>query len=216
MAVDEALAVEMRSNSVKQLCDLYRVVIAISVGIAFHAIVDPAASPFPVRPELLALFGALLITIIPFFHGAVRHLFATYVEGGGSSRVKNWAILIDYYLLFVQGGLFVALASTLDSPESFRVVLIAILGLDVIWGVLAVLGFAGTSSQKAEMKWAAINFAAVVVLVPFHLFCPAFLTIEGITNETLVLLTLLISVLRTIVDYGTNIGFYCPGPATAN
>jgi hypothetical protein len=56
------------------------------------------------------LFFVLMILVIPFFHGAVRHLFATYVEDGESSQIKHWAILIDYYLLFAEGGVFVALA----------------------------------------------------------------------------------------------------------
>ena len=34
-------AKEARSNSVKQLCDLHKIVISIAVGLAFHNMVDP-------------------------------------------------------------------------------------------------------------------------------------------------------------------------------
>jgi uncharacterized membrane protein YoaK (UPF0700 family) len=70
-----------RENSIKQLCDLYRVVIAIAVGIAAHAMVSKYASSALLAEHILMLVIFLLL-IIPFFHGAVRHLFATYVEGG--------------------------------------------------------------------------------------------------------------------------------------
>jgi hypothetical protein len=46
-----------------------------------------------------------LIIIVPFYHGAVRHLFATYIEDGGSKRIKNGALLADFFLLFVEGYL---------------------------------------------------------------------------------------------------------------
>ena len=101
-------SLEARSNSVKQLCDLYRVVIAIAAGLAFHSIIDANARPLPIKFQEILTFFAFVITVIPFFHGAVRHLFATYVEDGGSSRVKYWAILVDYYLLFAGVGLFLA------------------------------------------------------------------------------------------------------------
>lgn len=200
---------EARSNSVKQLCDLYRVVIAIAVGLAFHNIIDTNVTPIPVKLDQLVTFLSLILTVIPFFHGAVRHLFATYAEGGGSTRIKNWAILIDYYLLFMEGGLFVALASTLADTMAFLVILTLVLGLDCIWGVLAAIGFAGTRSQKAEIKWAIINFGAVVVLVALLLFAPVLLQL-GLTDRYLQWLILLIASVRTVIDYALNLSFYCP------
>src|SRR5688572_5941531 len=115
------LAIEARGNSVKQLCELYRVVISIAVGLAFHQLIDASRQPVPLIAGRVALFLAFIVTVIPFFHGAVRHLYATYIEGGGSSRVVNWVVLIDYYLLFLEGGLFVGLACAFESPKSFGV-----------------------------------------------------------------------------------------------
>lgn len=207
--VTDAQSFEARSNSVKQLCDLYRVVIAIAVGLAFHNIIDAKAEPIPVRTDYVATFLALIVTVIPFFHGAVRHLFATYVEAGGSTRIRNWAILIDYYLLFLEGGLFVALASTLGVTTSFLIIFALVLTVDCVWGLLASVGFAGSYSQKAEIKWAAINFVTVIFLILLYIFAPVLLR-NGLSDSDIQILILLIAVVRTACDYVFNHRFYCP------
>ena len=199
-----------RENSVKQLCDLYRVVIAIGVGLAFHEIVAIERKPIPIDFDSWQLFVAFLITIIPFFHGTVRHLFATYVEDGGSTSIKDWAILIDYYLLFIGGGVFIALSAVIKDVDSFMVLLIIVLAVDVVWGAMASIGFAGTKSQKAEIKWMVINFTAVVIILAFMLIEPGLNGGAGLEKTSVKGIILLICVVRTVVDYGWNIGFYCP------
>lgn len=202
-------AIEARFNSIKQLCDLYIVVISIAAGLAFRDIVDPAVRPIPIRVDRLTLFAAFMVTIIPFFHGGVRHLYATYIETGGSSRVKNWVVLIDYYLLFVGGGLFVALSSCLDSAHAFAVILTGLLALDIVWGTLAQIGFGGTQAQRAELSWAKINAVTVVVLLMFLLTEKVLLSTHLGETELRLFLLLLTSV-RTGVDYYWNHSFYCP------
>jgi len=83
-------------------------------------------------------------------HGAVRHLFATYVEDGGSTRIKNGALLADSYLLFIEGCLFVMIASVLKETVTFGWVLVTLLLLDCVWGFLAWLAFTGGQAQHAE------------------------------------------------------------------
>jgi len=204
-----ASANEARSNSVKQLCDLYRVVIAIAVGIAFQSIIDTQTRPIPIKTEMLLTFFAFMLTIIPFFHGAVRHLFATYVEDGGSTRIQNWAVLVDYYLLFIGGGLFVGLASTVGVTQSFLALFALVLGLDCVWGLLASVGFAGSFSQKAEIRWAAINFVTVSVVLLVIIFVPIMLN-QGLTDTHIQVLILIVATVRTAVDYALNHRFYCP------
>lgn len=202
-------AIEARFNSIKQLCDLYIVVISIAAGLAFRDIVDPGIRPIPIRIDRLVLFGAFMITVIPFFHGGVRHLYATYIEVGGSSRVKNWVVLIDYYLLFVGGGLFVALSSCLDNAHAFAVVLTGLLTLDIVWGILAQIGFGGTQAQRTELSWAKINAVTVVVLLMFLLTERALLGAR-LGETDLRLFLLLLASVRTGVDYYWNHAFYCP------
>jgi hypothetical protein len=205
----QEFAIEARSNSVKQLCDLYKVVISIAVGLAFRNVVDPNASPLPVAMDTFVLLLALLVTIIPFFHGAVRHLYATYIEVGGSTRVANWVVLIDYYLLFVGGGLFVGLSSSLGHARAFAILLTGILGLDVIWGMLSHIGFGGTQAQKAEVSWAKINLVTVVLLLTI-LLAEKVLSRWGFDESAFRLFLLLIATVRTLADYYWNHSFYCP------
>ena len=101
------------------------------------------------------------------------------------------------------------LASILGNTMSFLIILILVLALDSIWGVLAWAGFAGTRSQKAEIKWAAINFIAVVVLIVLYIFVP-FLLQSGLTDRDVQSLIILVAVVRTVADYACNLRFYCP------
>lgn len=203
------LAIEARGNSVKQLCELYRVVISIAVGLAFHKLIDANLQPVPLVSGRVALFLAFIFTVIPFFHGAVRHLYATYIEGGGSSRVVNWVVLVDYYLLFLEGGLFVGLACAFESPQSFGFLLTGILALDVVWGAMSRIGFGGTDAQRAEVSWAAINAVTVVVLLVVMIADPI-LRHWGLGDTQFKLFLLLLAVVRTGTDYYKNHTFYCP------
>lgn len=210
-STDEQIAIQARANSVKQLCDLYRVVIAIAVGIAFHGIVEESLNPESFDLSRWRLFLIFVITIVPFFHGAVRHLYATYVEQDASGRVKNWAILIDYWLLFLQGGVFIGLASSTPYQAAFHALFMIVLGIDIVWGVLAAIGFAGTASQAAEIKWAKLNALFFVPLVLLFLFAEA-LVENGVTDEVIGWTFLVLAFTRTVLDYAWNIKFYCPGP----
>ena len=113
------LAKQARANSVKQLCDLYNIVIGVALSIAIYGIIDTTQTPIPFKTNNAFSFLVFIIIIIPFYHGAVRHLYITYVETGQSSRIKSYALFLDYIILFFEGGLFVALALVLNTLPSF-------------------------------------------------------------------------------------------------
>jgi hypothetical protein len=108
-----------RENSVKQLCELYNVVVGLALATAIYKVIDENAVYLPISRAHVWTFLVFIITVVPFYHGAVRHLYATYVEHGGSKRIKNGALLIDYALLFAEGGVFVGLAYLIQSPSGF-------------------------------------------------------------------------------------------------
>src|SRR3954451_2517977 len=116
-----------RENSVKQLSELYNVVTGVSLSLAITKLIDPAADVIPLKWDLLFNFLSLLVVIIPFHQGAVRHLFATYVEDGGSTRIKSGALAFDFFLLFFQACIFVALSILIVNTELFTNVLMALL-----------------------------------------------------------------------------------------
>ena len=148
-----------------------------------------------------------IVLIIPFYHGAVRHLFATYVEQGGSETIKNGALLADFFLLFFEGCLFVLMASVLNDTVAFGWVLVALLMLDSVWGFLAWLAFASEEAQYAERLWSLINVITAVLLALILIFLdPTFIS-RPLLSEVGVFA---IIALRTIVDYALCWSFYFP------
>ncbi|HNP36965.1 MAG TPA: hypothetical protein PKK10_14020 [Woeseiaceae bacterium] len=199
---------EARRNSVTQLAELYNVVIGIALSVAIYNLIDVSARPAPVNWGNLFGFAVLLVTIIPFYHGAVRHLYITYVEGGGSSRIKSGALLADFVLLFVEGCLFVALAILLVDPVVLVYGYISLLVLDSVWGFLAKLAFTGAAAQAAERKWAIINVVTVAVI--FVLLAYVFEQGNGDFGFFAKMAIFSIALLRTIADYSWCWSFYYP------
>lgn len=199
---------EARRNSVTQLAELYNVVIGIALSVAIYNLIDVSARPAPVNWANLFGFAVLLVTIIPFYHGAVRHLYITYVEGGGSSRIKSGALLADFVLLFIEGCLFVALAILLIDTVVFIYGYICLLVLDCVWGFLAKLAFTGAEAQAAEQKWAVINIVTVAAV--FVLLAYVFEQGNGDFSIFAKMALFSIALLRTIADYSWCWRFYYP------
>jgi hypothetical protein len=198
-----------RENSVKQLSELYNVVTGVSLSFAITKIVDPSASSIPIKWDALFTFLSFLVVILPFHQGAVRHLYATYVEVGGSSRIKQGALAFDFILLFFQSCIFVAMSVLIDRPELFTNLLIGLLIVDCVWGLLAHLAFVGAQAQLAEKKWALINLITVAILFAFSKLGPPLL--DGWSEETKQLV-FVICFLRTAFDYYFCWDFYYPSP----
>jgi hypothetical protein len=112
-------------------------------------------------------------------------------------------------LLFIEGGLFVGLASTLEAAESFIILFAFVLGFDCVWGLLASIGFAGSHSQRAEIKWAAINFVTALLVILLQSFLPVLLS-NGLADRGIQVILLVIAIARTAIDYAWNHRFCCP------
>jgi hypothetical protein len=196
-----------RENSVKQLSELYNVVTGVALSLAITKLIDPTSTEIPIKFDLLFNFLSFLVIIIPFHQGAVRHLYATYVEGGGSTRIKDGALAIDFLLLFLQACIFVALSSLILNVEQFTNALMVLLIVDCVWGVLAKLAFTGAKAQWAETKWAIINFATFLLMFGLSKFGPPLLNGWGTEMKQFVFLLCLG---RTIADYSTSWEFYFP------
>jgi hypothetical protein len=145
--------------------------------------------------------------IVPFYHGAVRHLFATYVEQGGSQRIKNGALLADFFLLFPEGCLFVMMASVLTEPVMYGWVLVALLALDSVWGFLAGLAFTDARAQHPERTWSLINLVTAAILSLCLIFFEPMFVSKPLLSEAGLFV---IIALRTIVDYMLCWNFYFP------
>ena len=196
-----------RANSVKQLAELYNVVIGIALSVSIYTIIDKQNYPLPINLEVIPNFLIFLTIIIPFYHGAVRHLFLTYVENGGSSRIKDGALLVDFIILFVEGCLFVGAGLLIADYYMFAWAITAVIAIDVIWGALAYFAFSGADAQIAEKKWALINLVTSCTLALMLLFAPEITE----TPETKIpVAVLIICVLRTVADYKFCWSIYFP------
>src|SRR5262249_25322391 len=154
-----------RQNSVKQLAELYNVIIGVALTLSIvNSVDDKAGELIPLKLDQIINVATFVIILVPFYHGAVRHLFATYVEHGGSSHIRNEALLADFFLLFLEGCIFVLLASVLGATEKFAIVLVLLLLLDSVWGFLAWLAFTDAKAKYPEPTWALINFVTAALI----------------------------------------------------
>ena len=191
---------ESRKNSVKNLEYLYSTVVGLGLSLAIYNIIDTTSANFPIKIELLPFFISLLVTLIPFYHGALRHLDITYVEQGGK-QVRKYALLADFTALFIESCLLLALGVLITKPLFFSWGFVVLLVFDAAWGFTAHLGFSQNVKQKAELKWAIINLITAVVLILYFVFLE-FTPPAVDTIDTKIWVGILcISFLRTILDY---------------
>ena len=103
------------ADSVRALEGLYAVVVGLALTGSVLSVVDAQRMPAPLDGDAVPLFFAFLFTVVPFFHGAVRHLQRTYIEEG--HRLVPPALLMgDFGVLFVEACLLVGLSALLGRP----------------------------------------------------------------------------------------------------
>lgn len=205
-----------RESTVRSLQELYTVTVGAALFLAIEQI---ARTPNPCPSEtdkphnwvsMLPGFVAFLATLIPFYHGALRHLDLRYVEERGL-RVRSGALLADFLLLFIEACLILAAACQLPNLESLTWCLVALLAVDAVWGSCVYWFFTRERHNWAELGWARLNIITVAVItsvqaVPKLLhreFPPEFF---GVALPA-------IALTRTIVDYSRAWRFYFPDDA---
>jgi len=61
-----------RQNSVKQLAELYNVVVGVALTLSIYDSVDKAGE-FPLKLNQIINIATFIIILVPFYHGAMRH-----------------------------------------------------------------------------------------------------------------------------------------------
>lgn len=145
-----------RENSIKSLVSLYTVVIGVALSLAVVGLIDVNSGLQSITGSGVLLFVAFIATLFPFYHGALRHLDDAYLEND-NAHIKDGALVIDFILLFLHALVFVVLSLLLHRPTHFAWVLVALLAVDVVWGVFTHFGSSSHGSLTAESKWAIIN-----------------------------------------------------------
>ena len=195
-------------NSVKNLTNLYTVVIGVALSLAIVALVDKDEGLKSVTLASIMLFVSFVSTLLPFYHGALRHLDDAYIEND-NEHIKSSALIIDFILLFLHGIGFVILSLLLSIPSQFIWVLIMLLSVDVFWGLFVHFGASSLSSNTAEWKWTFINLVFVAITI-LYLVCSDIYLKYNENHLKLSTLIMTVCMLRSIVDYVWCRSFYFP------
>ena len=198
-----------RRRTVAHLQTLYTVVVGVALAVALTNLIDQQ-SAVPIRFAALPYFVAYLFTLVPFYHGALRHLDIAYFETSANST-RPGALMADWSLLFIESCGLLALALLVNRPVPFMFALIALLAFDAVWAFTAHLAFSPRSAVgAAEPRWAKINIVTVLALVGVLVY------LDSVDAETKpvdlyrwVLVTA-VAVGRTIWDYVWCWSYYYP------
>lgn len=144
-------------NSIRSLVNLYTVVIGAALSLAVAGAIDINKGLSSLSTTSILLFVAFIATLFPFFHGALRHLDDAYLENQ-NAPVKTSALIVDFALLFLHALAFLVLSQLLKRPADFAWFLIAVLMIDVVWGIFMHLASPAKDKWSAESRWTTINF----------------------------------------------------------
>lgn len=153
----------------------------------------------------------ILVTVVPFYHGASRYLDAAYVTGERTS--VKYALLLDFVFLFIESIIFFTLATLiLDSRKSYFCFTFLLL-FDIIWVGTTVLTTSTPSSSRGIVpgigKWAILNIITIVIVLLLYWSTFNTLTIWRVTFAPSVLLAIIATV-RSVLDYYLVWEFYYP------
>lgn len=199
---------EPRKNAISSLSSLYTVIIGVALSIAAVQLVNQETGISGISFVKLSLFFSLLCTLIPFYHGALRHLDNAYLENH-NPHIRDGALILDVLLLILHGMTFVVLAMLLNLPSQFAWVLMALIIVDVIWGIFVYYGPSTQRGPSAEGKWALINLGFVLLGGLLLYLCDIGLQ-SDIEPLKLALPIAVFCLIRTLVDYGLCWAFYFP------
>lgn len=216
-----------QESSVRRLQSLYTIVSGLALSDAVATLVreDIQGQEWIATISLLIAF---VITLIPFFHGAMRHLDDVFLIDP-DRRLKTTSLAVDFGFLFLEGLLLFLLAHWIVEPERFFWALPALLVIDVVWAIVTHIHSnqrEGDRSRRGRTlvveiltaiqvaKWAMINIVCIgvlIALVVLRLVVDRYssaspsLIVQG--SAVLIGAT---AVARTVVDYAHSWNFYFP------
>ncbi|MEN6640997.1 MAG: hypothetical protein ABFE08_00990 [Armatimonadia bacterium] len=203
---------QARERSVNNLQQLYTVVVSLAITEGLAIVLKPYVTPTPGAAvdnsvQSWLMLCSLLVTLIPFYHGANRYLDATYVTG--EREAKHWALLVDFIALFIEGFLLFVLASFIGHSKPFFLVLGGLLLFDATW--VWITRYEVKDGQPKDAKfnvWLVTNIVSAILVGVFAFTAIATAEWRGIPIAELLLLS--VAAGRTIYDYWSVWDFYYP------
>jgi hypothetical protein len=192
--------------TVKSLQSIYGIVIALAIAEAFKQFVpSPDSDPAKcgIKWSHLPSLLSLLALVVPFYHGMTRWFSVAYYADEILQPYGFW-LLVDCVAFTAEAGLFFILARSLPTSLWWRFTLttVALLGLDILWGV-----FAWKYRTNLIISWVIVNICTVPVLVGVSVILRKYAAQLPLLASHSVLVVLLV---RTTVDYWTGWPFYFP------
>jgi hypothetical protein len=198
---------------VRNFEQLYSVAIVLALGRAIENIVRDSNAPGSIlAPGSLPAFVALFVTLVPFYHGAMRHLDRTYVQER-AENVRTGTLLVDFLLLFVEGALFFVIAELLPDASAAAWGIVVLLLLDAVWGTAVFAVFYRRRQWRAEMRWVALNLLFAPTLALFLVLAPD--RPSAVLDLPVATALVLIALARSALDYATSWDFYFPSMTTS-
>ncbi|MHB8486659.1 MAG: hypothetical protein ACYDCM_13170 [Candidatus Acidiferrales bacterium] len=191
----------IKERSVDSLQQIYAVVIALAIAQAIQSLMkDPVRGTLFESSQILIglpAFVALLVTLVPFWHGMNRHLDRCYLEK--KSAVVQGALLLDFTTFFLEASLLFAAGWSLRSGIYSFIALGALLVVDMLWGFVShQIHFPGQKSHVR--KWSAINLVAIAIAI--------LLVAYPFNSKTIILMV--VAIMRSVADYWICWDFYFP------
>lgn len=192
---------EARKRSVDNLQRLYTFVVSLAVTESLRKLLADLGvnGQYPHYNEWL-IFSSLIVTVIPFYHGANRYLDAAYVTN--ERAVKQSALMVDFIALFFEGLILFGLAVVSNNTRFFYLGLSILLVFDILWVGFTLL-HATEKKKSVHAKWIIINVVATFLLYIF-----AQLNWQNEDAQNIALAG--VAIARTIADYFLAWNFYYP------
>jgi hypothetical protein len=220
----ESPELQKQKSSARHLQVLFAIVAGLALTEAVSELAREVDNALPTARTLM-LMVAFLATIIPFFHGALRHLDDVYIVTPPGPNMSRYALLIDFILLFVESVMLLGMAHRLVDPPHFLAFLLFLLVIDIIWAivtpplidckmtvpdVLQAVVPRPKFSKDTEIAWAQNNILFVPIAIAAWILIDT--TKPSMTVDALIVMAF--AVARSVNDYRLSWSFYFPTPET--
>jgi hypothetical protein len=201
------LSAEKRTErSVDSLQKVYAFVISLALVQAIQIVlIDRTTMDFVDIHTMLQrapAFVALLLVLVPFYHGMNRHLDVCYIENTEGQRAEA-ALLFDFVVFFVDSCLLFAVAYSIGHDLRAFAFLGVLLGVDVVWSAISHFIHYTLTEVRSVKRWAVINGMAVGAGLFVGLN-------QWYSPAAKAWLLLVIALGRTVCDYAFCWSFYFP------
>ena len=224
-----------RENVSRHLMELYAIGAGLALAIGVERMVRVVGdTDAEIRWESGPVFLALLATLVPFYHGALRHLQYRWIDA--PSGMTRMSMMVDFMMLFAGVSVMFAMAYLVTQPHAFAIALLVLLAVDCLWAVsfdlltrlakapdltprrwlrsllsdgMRYYRLKGREESFEELNWLWLNLASLAVGAALL----AVVDVAGVSagHWAFSVGVLGFAVARTLLDYRGSADFYFPG-----